>query len=325
MLADKFQSAGAFDLRKAEREAVFFSGLWCTEVRSVRDEGHTISVILGEDWERWKHQHGARVPKRDWLREHEVSIPMRSEILGWKERAGYLPVAPEAQVSYCWDDEKRQGDGSGMAQELIYELNDPEVHESITALHLEGSRRRYGLGRFAIQLHRESTRTSLLIALWWFGVTNSPIPEALQSILNASFQIEGDLIDLPGQAPDGMGADCVWRSTTATAAPFCSTTRCDPPRRALRARRRWRCAIRTPKPSTSSRTNRLVATFISNAAHRSTRRRVRRPFQLTTSQAIVPGALSGAEALEVSGKEGLLLLFLIVGSTVFLLRSRSRK
>jgi CRISPR-associated endonuclease/helicase Cas3 len=112
LAADQHQKISSFDMQRAEREAVFFSGVWATEVRPVRDEGHTISVILERDWHRWKGDGRGPTPDRDWLRRHEVSIPMRAPVLAWKERAGYLPIAPEDQISYCWSDGTEQGTGA---------------------------------------------------------------------------------------------------------------------------------------------------------------------------------------------------------------------
>jgi CRISPR-associated endonuclease/helicase Cas3 len=111
-LADELQPFADFDLRRAELDAVFISGLWKTEIRAVRDEGHTISVILEEDWRCWKDEHGSELPTRDWLRAFEVSIPIRDPALSWSERAGYLPVAPASDVEYCWDERTQRGTGA---------------------------------------------------------------------------------------------------------------------------------------------------------------------------------------------------------------------
>lgn len=112
-LADELQPFADVDLRRAELEAVFFSGVWKTEVRSVRDAGHTISVILENDWHRWQSAHASEAtPPRDWLREYEVSIPIKDRVTAWNERAAYLPVAPASEVDYEWDEITQRGTGA---------------------------------------------------------------------------------------------------------------------------------------------------------------------------------------------------------------------
>jgi CRISPR-associated endonuclease/helicase Cas3 len=110
-LADLYQQTVSFDIRKAERDAVFFSGIWATEVRPVRDDGHTVSVILEQDWNEWKSGNGSDSPGRKWLREHEVAIPTKPAVLAWN-RAGYVPIAPFDQVSYSWEPETSEGTGA---------------------------------------------------------------------------------------------------------------------------------------------------------------------------------------------------------------------
>jgi len=109
-LADPLQPASAFDMGRAESDAVFFSGLWRTEVRSIRDQSHTVSVILEEDWLRWTAENSGP-PDSTWLRRHEVSIPLRDEATTWK-RAGYLPIAPSVAVAYDWDNHSQRGTGA---------------------------------------------------------------------------------------------------------------------------------------------------------------------------------------------------------------------
>jgi len=111
-LADVHQIVAVPDIRRAEQDAVFLSGVWATEVRRVRDEGHTISVILQQDWVRWKAEHHGAMPGREWLIKHEVSIPMRPSVLHWKERAAYLPIAPNEDVSYLWNEDTGVGTGA---------------------------------------------------------------------------------------------------------------------------------------------------------------------------------------------------------------------
>ncbi|MDT4952793.1 MAG: CRISPR-associated endonuclease/helicase Cas3 [Acidobacteriota bacterium] len=115
----QFDKDKEFDLKRAEEEAYFFSGIWETRPGQVRGEGHTISVILQEDKEKWESDHPGQQPTRDWLREHEVAIPLRAEISQWnKDKFGGLRVAPREAVEYDYDKEIdggeiRDGKGAG--------------------------------------------------------------------------------------------------------------------------------------------------------------------------------------------------------------------
>lgn len=111
----QFDKDKAFDMKRAEEEAYFFSGVWETHLGQVRDPGHTVSVILQDDNETWEREHPRQQPKRDWLREHEVAIPLRKEMSQW-ERFGGLSVAPRDAVAYDYDEEIEGGrikDGKG--------------------------------------------------------------------------------------------------------------------------------------------------------------------------------------------------------------------
>jgi CRISPR-associated endonuclease/helicase Cas3 len=104
-----------FSYAKAEELACFFgkpgkSGLWRTRPGLTRAEGHTISVILRQDYDRcdaWEYGK----PTANWLREHEVSIPIRKEIIGW-DRAANIPIAPKEQIKYDYDEETDKGTGA---------------------------------------------------------------------------------------------------------------------------------------------------------------------------------------------------------------------
>lgn len=92
-----------FDLEKAEERACFFSGLWRTRPGMTRGEGHTISVILKRDLDKCNDFEFDQ-PSRNWLRKHEVSIPVRDAALKWERVAGSR-VAPDDQVEYDQYDE----------------------------------------------------------------------------------------------------------------------------------------------------------------------------------------------------------------------------
>lgn len=107
----QFSEEQEFDLKKAEQLACFFSGLWQTRPGNTRGEGHTISVILEGDKEEWERKHPNASPPGDWLREHEVSIPIRDEAFRWERVAG-LRVAPSDAVAYDYDDSTHEGTGA---------------------------------------------------------------------------------------------------------------------------------------------------------------------------------------------------------------------
>ncbi|MDS3860589.1 CRISPR-associated helicase Cas3' [Thermosynechococcaceae cyanobacterium BACA0444] len=89
-----------FNLAKAEERACFFSGLWRTRPGMTRSEGYTISVILKQDMDKCGEKDKEfGQPKRDWLREHEVSIPVREAAFKWERVAG-IRIAPDDQVTY---------------------------------------------------------------------------------------------------------------------------------------------------------------------------------------------------------------------------------
>ena len=117
-LAQQFAAvshASEYDYAKAEERACFFgvpgkSGLWRTRPGSNREEGYTITVILERDLNNCnEYQYGE--PTRDWLRKHEVSIPIKDAALKWKRVAG-IRIAPDAEVEYDYDNVTRKGTGA---------------------------------------------------------------------------------------------------------------------------------------------------------------------------------------------------------------------
>jgi CRISPR-associated endonuclease/helicase Cas3 len=112
-LAEEFarlNNAAEYDIAKAEERAVFFSGLWRTRPGMTRAEGYTMSVILEGDLMKCNDfKYGE--PSPDWVRQHEVSIPIKQAALRW-QRVGHLRVAPSDQVSYDFDDTTKEGTGA---------------------------------------------------------------------------------------------------------------------------------------------------------------------------------------------------------------------
>ena len=106
----RFNDAAEYDIAKAEERACFFSGLWRTRPGSTRGEGYTISVILKKDFEKCD-DFEYREPSRDWMRQHEVSIPVKDAALRWRRIKG-VRIAPDDQVKYDFDDNTKEGTGA---------------------------------------------------------------------------------------------------------------------------------------------------------------------------------------------------------------------
>ena len=113
-LAEEFarlNNAAAYDIAKAEERAVFFSGLWRTRPGMTRGEGYTMSVILEDDLKKCNEFDKYGDPSRDWLRRHEVSIPIKGAALRW-QKVGNLRVAPSEQVDYDFNGITKEGTGA---------------------------------------------------------------------------------------------------------------------------------------------------------------------------------------------------------------------
>ncbi len=106
----RFNAAAEYDIAKAEERACFFSGLWRTRPGSTRGDGYTISVILEDDFIKCNDfEYGE--PSRDWMRQHEVSIPVKDAALRWRRVKG-VRIAPGDQVKYDFDDITKEGTGA---------------------------------------------------------------------------------------------------------------------------------------------------------------------------------------------------------------------
>jgi CRISPR-associated endonuclease/helicase Cas3 len=104
-----FENDAIFNLTQAEKNAIFFSGLWETRVGETRGEGNTTSVLLQADVEKFKRE--KRRDLSEWTRRHEVAIPIKNEIFKWAIFNG-LRVAPPEFVKYEMDE---YGEGTGAA------------------------------------------------------------------------------------------------------------------------------------------------------------------------------------------------------------------
>jgi CRISPR-associated endonuclease/helicase Cas3 len=110
-LADNFLSdLTEYDYEKAEKRACFFSGVWRTRPGMTRGEGYTISIVLEEDFKKCNDLKFDQ-PSPNWIRKHEVAIPIKPEALKWDKVAG-VRIAPEEFVAYDYDETTKEGTGA---------------------------------------------------------------------------------------------------------------------------------------------------------------------------------------------------------------------
>ncbi|MBD2301543.1 CRISPR-associated helicase Cas3' [Nostoc sp. FACHB-190] len=105
-----------YNYKTAKERACFFgipkkSGLWRTRPGFTRCEGYTISVILEADYEAWQKQGLSGNPDADWIRKHEVAIPIRKDALNWPQVGG-IRIAPKDAVTYDYDEVTKEGTGA---------------------------------------------------------------------------------------------------------------------------------------------------------------------------------------------------------------------
>lgn len=96
-------------LKRAEKKAIFFSGLWETYVGETRGDGHTVTILRREDVDECDDFDRNGEPSRQWIRRHEVAVTFRPEVMCWP-RVGGLRCAPEGVISYHFDENE---DGTG--------------------------------------------------------------------------------------------------------------------------------------------------------------------------------------------------------------------
>lgn len=98
-------------MKRAERNACFFSGLWRTRPGETRGDGYTVSILLQDDIEKCDDFTWNGEPSRNWIRKHEVSIPFKPEVLSWP-RVGTVRCAPHDRVHYEYDEKSEEGTGA---------------------------------------------------------------------------------------------------------------------------------------------------------------------------------------------------------------------
>jgi CRISPR-associated endonuclease/helicase Cas3 len=112
-LADKFLEVSdpkEYDYEKAKERACFFSGVWRTRPGMTRGEGYTISIVLEKDYKKCD-EFKFDQPSSDWIRKHEVAIPVKPEALKWDKVAG-VRIAPKECVAYNYDEATKEGTGA---------------------------------------------------------------------------------------------------------------------------------------------------------------------------------------------------------------------
>ncbi len=113
-LAEKFLEVSdpkEYDYDKAEERACFFSGVWRTRPGMTRDKGYTISIVLEKDYKKCDDFNKFGQPSPDWIRKHEVAIPVKPEALKWDKVAGGR-IAPKECVAYDYDEATKEGTGA---------------------------------------------------------------------------------------------------------------------------------------------------------------------------------------------------------------------
>jgi CRISPR-associated endonuclease/helicase Cas3 len=112
-LADAFRAveeSGDVDVDRADRNAIFISGWWQTDTATTRADGATIPVILEQDARNIPS--AGRRATREWVRAHEVSIPIRNEIRNWETLDRGPRIAPAVSVRYDWNETTKRGTGA---------------------------------------------------------------------------------------------------------------------------------------------------------------------------------------------------------------------
>jgi CRISPR-associated endonuclease/helicase Cas3 len=98
-------------MKRAERNACFFSGLWRTRPGETRVDGYTVSIVLQDDIEKCDDFAPNAEPSRNWIRKHEIAIPFKTEVLGWR-RVGTVREAPRDRVLYDYNPKTKEGTGA---------------------------------------------------------------------------------------------------------------------------------------------------------------------------------------------------------------------
>lgn len=208
-----------------------------------------------------------------------------------------------------------------MAKELIYRLSNPgyTIYHRAALGGLAATVRAWGVNKpegIEADLQRDVVRLA-----WGDDLTDQ---EALRRILAASFKLTDDkLIELPGQGIRADQADLRLAIHNGICGTFLQHNKMRPSEKEPR-----RVEVRTADDETGELfTYKAVNSFAHQKAQGTglleDKLKGQWPKFATIPQSVVPGAMTGALELEASPDDVLLLLFLMVGSAIFLLRPRT--
>jgi len=208
-----------------------------------------------------------------------------------------------------------------MAHELIYELRNPNytIYHRAALGGLAATVRAWGANKpDGIEAELQPDRVRLA---WGDNLTDQ---EALRCILAASFKLTADkMIDLPGQGLGGGADDLRLAIHNGIVGTFLQHNKMRPgekePRKfTLKTADDEEGEIFTYKAIDSYAHQKAQGTGLLNEKLKGNF-----PAIATIPQSLIPGATSGANELEASAAEAILLLFLMIGCPVFLLRPRT--
>ncbi|MCI0487075.1 MAG: type I-MYXAN CRISPR-associated Cas8a1/Cmx1 [Blastocatellia bacterium] len=206
-------------------------------------------------------------------------------------------------------------------KELFYRLTNPSytIYHRAALGGLAATIRAWGNNKpegIEVELQSDSVRLS-----WGNELTEQ---EALRRILAASFKLTEDkLIDLPGQGISADQYDLLLAVHTGISGTFLQHNKMRPGEKEPR-----RIELKSPDDDTSE-----IFTYkaINSYAHQKAqgtglleeKLKGRLPAIASIPQSVIPGATGGAENLQASPDESILLMFLMVACPVFLLRPRT--
>ncbi|AUX38431.1 MULTISPECIES: type I-MYXAN CRISPR-associated Cas8a1/Cmx1 [Sorangium] len=217
-----------------------------------------------------------------------------------------------------------------MARELSYRLTNPNYtvyhRAALGGLAATVLAWRAKRGSAPAEIEHDVQRDSVRLA-WGDDL---PDQEALQRILGASFRLTKDkLIDLVGQAVAEANVELRLSIHNGLCATFLQHPKMRPsekePRRVeIRSVDDEARGMFTYKAITSYAHQKAQGTGLLEPAKKGSSAGAF-PAVATIPQSVVPGAMTGMQPLETAPEEAILLLYLMVGSVVFLLRPRTYK
>lgn len=214
-----------------------------------------------------------------------------------------------------------------MVRELIYRLHDPNytIYHRAALGGLAATVEAWGEvlpeGITTAKVERDQVRLA-----WGDELTDQ---EALRRILAASFKLtEEKLIDLPGHSLSANAIDLRLAIHNGLCLTFLQHPKMRPgekePRRfALRSPDNETGEILTYKAVNNYAHQKAQGTKLLDVPKKSKQHHGELPAIAVIPQSVVPGAMSGNTVLQAESKEVILLLFLMVGCSIFLLRPRT--